>query len=274
MKINMRKIKSEKIKIADIKFLENSRLREKTEVGDLMHDIEQRGLLENVGIRVDDKSIIYGNRRVAAYRKLGYTEIPADFYEDVSDEDLLITNLAENIKRKQIGSIEIGRICKILSEKGMSNTEISSKLGLPKIRIESAVSSYNVTVGTPFEKLVTHGQLGVHSKGIPETLIWKIQTTLGRRRKLSKEEWALLLKAAEENKITSLNVGMLRAILVTYKGMNLKDALGILEESKIVYSHLCLNREELAKAMRKVKIDSEVEFVKHIIKEYNKDLLF
>ncbi len=273
----MRKVKSGKILLRDIKHLENSRLRAKTDVGELMHDIEQRGLLENIGVRTTDNALIFGNRRVAAFKKLGYSEIQADFFDDVSDEDLLIANLAENIKRKDIGSIEIGRICKILTEKGMTHSEISTKLGISKSRVDGSVTAYNVTVGTPFEKLVTFGVMGGHNKGIPETLIWKIQNSLSRARrgnKLSKEDWTVLLDYIEQGKLTGYNVTMLRAILLTYRDMSLEDALKILDESKIVYAYLCLNRKELVKAMRKVKIDNEIEFVKHIIKEYNEDLLF
>jgi len=272
----MKKVKSGKIKLSDIKHIENSRLREKTDVSELMHDIEQRGLLENVGIRLSDNALIYGNRRVAAFTKLGYSEIPCDFFDDMSDDDLLITNLAENIKRKNIGSIEIGRICHILNDRGMRNTEIAAKLGITKSRIESSNAAYNVTIGTPFESLVTFGLMGKASKGIPESVIWKIQNSLTRAigRKISKDEWTSLLDAVEQGKLTGKNVTILRAILMAYKGKTVDEALSMLDESKIVYATLCLNREELVKAMRKVKIDSEPEFVKYILKEYNEDLLF
>ena len=272
----MKKIRTGKVKLKDIKHIENSRLREKSDVGDLMHDIEQRGLLESIGIRIKDNAIIYGNRRVAAYKKLGYDEIDADFFDDVNDEDLLITNLAENIKRKDIGSVEIGRICRILTAKGMTHSEISVKLGITKSRVSSTITSYNATVGTPFESLVTFGVMGKRHKGIPESIIWKIQDSLGRvwGRKISKENWNILLNAVEKEKLNSKNLSILRAILMTYKDMSLEDALKILDESKIIYASLCLNREELVKAMRKVKIDSELEFIKYIVKEYNEDLLF
>ena len=272
----MRKTKSGKISLVDIKHVENSRMREKSDVGDLMHDIEQRGLLESVGIRVSDNALIFGNRRVAAYEKLGYKEIDCDFFEDLNDNDLLIANLAENIKRKNIGSIEIGRVCKILQARGMTNSEISSKLDMAKSRIASSITAYNVTVGTPFEKLVTFGQIGKNAKGIPESVIWKIQDSLSRvwGGKISEENWAILLRAVEEKHLTSKNITMLRAILLTYRDKTLEEAFEILDESKIVYSYLCLNREELAKEMRKVKIDNEIEFIKHIIKEYSEDLMF
>ena len=157
----------------------------------------------------------------------------------------------------------------------MSNSEIASKLGMAKTRVEGSVSAYNVTVGTPFEKLISFGS-GTGKGNIPESLIWKIQTTLSRAMggKITKEDWELLLPAIEQDKVTSRNITMLRAILMTYKNMDLKGALDILDESKLVYTDLCLNRKELVKAMRNVKIDNEAQFIKYIIKEYNEDLLF
>lgn len=134
----MKKIKTDTIKLKDIKHIENSRLRGKDDVSDLMIDIEQRGLIQNVGIREGDNALIFGNRRVKAFEKLGYEEIQADFYRDLTDEELLIMNLAENIKRKNIGSIEIGRICLILNDKGLTNTEIAAKLGIQSSRVRSA----------------------------------------------------------------------------------------------------------------------------------------
>ena len=141
----MKKISSGKILLKNIKHIENSRLRDNDDVSDLMGDIEQRGLLERVGIRKQDNALIFGNRRVKAFEKLGYEDIECDYYEEMSDNDLLITNLAENLKRKNIGSIEIGRICKILQNNEMTNSEIAKKLDITKSRVDSAICAYTVT---------------------------------------------------------------------------------------------------------------------------------
>lgn len=273
----MKKVSSGKIKLNAIKHIENSRLREKTDVADLMHDIEQRGLMHNVGIRKGDNALIYGNRRVKAFEKLGYEEIPCDFYEDIDDEELLIANLAENIKTKSIGTIEIGRICKILQSKGMTQSEISERLGITKSRVMSSVSAYNVTIGTPFEKLVIYGKLGHGRKGIPESLIWKIHEGITRAkvgRKITKEEWEVLLRAAEKGELNSHNVSMLRAILLSDDKMTIVKALGILDKTKVIYAYFSADRKVLSQCMRKEKIDSEKEFIRHIVKQYNSSLIF
>lgn len=270
----MKRIKTGKIKLKDIKHIENSRLRGQDDVGDLMHDIEQRGLLENIGIRLEDNALIFGNRRVKAYEKLDYTEIEADFYEDLTDEDLLITNLAENIKRKKIGSIEIGRIIKILQGKGLTNTEVSMKLGITLSRTQSAVSAYNITVNTPFEKLVVHGKMGREHKGIPESLIWQVQNSLSRARRLTKNDWNQLLRVLETGELTSEKIGQLRKILLSSPQLPIVEALDVLGRCRVVHVWYHFNNNELCKAMRKEKCVTESEFIRLIMRKYNSDILF
>lgn len=270
----MKKISSGKIKLKDIKHVENSRMRGNDDVSDLMSDLEQRGLLENIGIRKSDNALIFGNRRVKAAEKLDWNEITCDYYDDVSDEDLLIANLAENIKRKNIGTIEIGRICKILIDKGFTTSEIATKLGINKHRVQSTVGTYKVVVGTPFESLIVFKELGRSRKGIPEKLVWKLLTALSKYRKLSKRDWEILLNAAEDGKLTLAHVSQLRNIFSFDKDMDMNKALDILKKSKIMHTVFHFNSREFYKAMRNEKIENENEFLRFIIHRYNKNLLF
>jgi len=270
----MRKIRSGKIKLKDIKHLENSRLRGKDDVSDLMQDIKRRGLLQNIRIREDDNALIYGNRRVRAYEKLGYEEIDADFCTDVSDEQILVLNVVENIKRKNIGTIEIGRICKMLQEKNWTNSEIAENLQVVVNRVRSSVAAYNVVVGTPFEKIVIFGNKGPKRKGIPESLIWKIQNSLTRARRLSKEDWTHLLRALETGELTAEHISQLRKVLMSSPELSITEALDVLKRCRVVHLWLHLSYKKLGQLMKKEKFSSEADFIKHIIRSYDKDLLF
>lgn len=269
----MKKTKTGKIKIKDIKHLENSRLRGQDDVSDLMQDIKHRGLLQNISIREDDNVLIFGNRRVKACEKLGFKEIEADFYTDISDEEILITNVVENIKRKSIGSIEVGRMCKILHEKNWTNSEIAENLEISRSRVESAVSAYNVTLGTPFEKLVIFGNKGKH-KGISESLIWKIQNSLSRARRLSKTDWTHLLRALETGELTAEHITQLRNVLMSSPDLGIIEALDILKKCRIIHLWLHLDYKKLGRLMKRDKFSNEVNFIKHIIRSYDKELLF
>ena len=270
--VKMINIGSGKINLKDIKHLENSRLREKEDVSDLMGDIEQRGLLQPIGIRKSDNALIFGNRRVKAFEKLGYSVISCEFYEDLTDEEIIIANLSENLKRKNIGGIEVGRMCKILIEKGMSRTEIAKKLDIPPHRVISSISAYNVVVGTPFEKIIIFGNRGAQKKGISETLVWKMQNSLTRARHLTKDDWNILLSYAEAGKLTLEHVTILRQILLSDKKIGMNKALDILGKCKVLHSWLHLDEVELNNAMKKEKFVNELEFFRNIVRKYNPNL--
>ncbi len=270
----MRKISTGKIRLKDIKHIENSRLREADDVGDLMRDIKLRGLLQAVGIRIPDNVLIYGNRRVKAHEKLGYDEIECDFFEDVSDGDLLLTNLVENMKRKKIGSIEIGRICEILEDDGMTMNEIGGKLGMPPTRVRSVISSYQITKDTPFAKLVVHGTFNPHNKGIPEGLIWQIQASLSRARKLTTQDWNELLHFIEIGELTHSHVTELRKILISDKQLTITRALELLKRCRSVYVSFNFDEERLNQLMKEEKFNNPRDFIKHIITKYDKKLIF
>ena len=93
----MKKISSIEVEISQLKNKINSRLYGNDDVSELMGDIKQNGLLQSIGIRDSDYAIIYGNRRVDAFKKLGYKTIQADVYTDCTDDDLMFLNLSYNI---------------------------------------------------------------------------------------------------------------------------------------------------------------------------------
>jgi Glu-tRNA(Gln) amidotransferase subunit E-like FAD-binding protein len=156
----------------------------------------------------------------------------------------------------------------------MTNTEIAQKLGISKNRVEGSISAYTITKGTKFEEIVNYGNIGAGRKGIPETLIWKIQNSLSRARKLTDADWELLLKKVEEGKINTEHVSELRKILMSDKSLTLKEALDLLGKCRIIAVFFHCNETALNRLMKEEKFNSETEFIKHIVKSYDKDLIF
>lgn len=267
----MQKIKECKIKVKDIKHVENSRFRSLTDVSDLQHDIENRGLLQPVGIRQSDNALIFGNRRVKAFENLGYEEIPAIIFDDIDDEELLVVNVVENIKRKNISAIEIGRICKILQDKNMTMLEIAKKLDIPESRVKSLILTYEHTIGTPYEKLVT---LGGRQKGITPSIVHDIQVSLTQARPLTKADWHVILKAVVEGKLNTRKIVALKKVMMMNKDLTVDRCIDVLDNCKVIELSLLIDIIELNTCMQSARYENETEYLKSLIRKENKRLLF
>ena len=271
----MKEVKTEEISLKQLKHVANARLRDTDDVSDLMNDIKSRGQLSPIWVRVKDNALIAGNRRVKAFYNLGLTKIKATFFDDVNDDDLIVLNLIENLKRKGISPIEVGRMCNMLKERSeMTLGELSARLGMTKSKVEACLAAYKRTVGTPFEKLITYGEIGRNKFGIPASLIWKIETSLTRAKRLTKSDWDILLHAVEERNLTVEHITMLRKILMMDRNLSITRALDMLGKCKMVRVFFHINSRELVKEMKNQKFDNEVEFFKQIVNKYNKNLLY
>lgn len=131
------------IPVKDITIIENSRLRtDNSDVSLLMKDIKAHGLFHPIGVyETKDNSyvLLYGSRRLMAYKKLGYTTIPASILSKPSDDEMIVINSSENIHRENLKPHELGRVCLILKKQGLNNQEIGTRLGLSRTKIEDCL---------------------------------------------------------------------------------------------------------------------------------------
>ena len=185
------------VRIDKLKLDENSRARVEENLSELMESIKQIGLIQPITIRKKDYLVICGNRRLTACKKLGYKTIKAVVKDNVDDEDVLVMNLTENIQRKNINSIEIGRICQILAEKGLSLQEISSRLGISSGRVKICLSAYKQTPKEFRDKVTYVGLTRGNAGMISESTFWAIMH-LNRIKKLTSTELGLVMQEAIE----------------------------------------------------------------------------
>ena len=270
----MKKVKTDMIELSKLKFVQNSRLRATADVSDLMEDFKIPGQLQPIGVRCSDNAIIYGNRRVSAARKMEWKEIKADFFDDVDDNELLVMNVVENIKRKNIGSVEIGRMCNLLKKNGLSSKEVAERIGIKPTRVESCLACYRNVSGTDFEELISYGSRGGESFGtIPESAIWNIYH-LNRWKKLTNDDWKRILEAVKEGTLPTQKIRAFGRLLSSEKNITIAKALKLMEEATMVYVDFVFDKSRLSEEMRKKKIESPREFVKNLIREKYSDLLF
>ncbi|MEK6881961.1 MAG: ParB/RepB/Spo0J family partition protein [Nanoarchaeota archaeon] len=229
-------ISSGEIPIHDIKHIINARFRNQGDVADLIGDIKEHGLLQPVGIRASDNALIYGNRRVEAFEKSGYKLIRCDFYDDMTDIELMAMNIRENDKRKNITSVERGRGIWNMQHQNpnLSLAEIAAMLTMTVQRARILLKVYEVVAGTPYEKYVVQGR---KAQGIPENFVEQCQTTLARTRvnkKLSDRDWNILLEAAKDRKLTLRELAPLKKICYAKPNIQMELAIKMLNKCRVV----------------------------------------
>ncbi len=92
------------------------------EIEELTESINQQGLLQNLVCRVeaDGKyTLIAGHRRLLALQKLGKETVPVSILENISDQDLQILALIENLQRKNLHPVdEVRAIVQVIEQAG------------------------------------------------------------------------------------------------------------------------------------------------------------
>jgi ParB/RepB/Spo0J family partition protein len=113
------------------------------QIDDLINSFATLGQLSPIKLRISPKDpkryeIVFGHRRVAAARKLGWSEITADVVR-VSDSEMIIFTLSENLDRSNFSDYEIGLLIRKLKEQfHLTMDDIARQIG----RSRSYVSEY------------------------------------------------------------------------------------------------------------------------------------
>lgn len=208
-------MKVERIKISEISREENVRATTGKRLNIMMSSIQNNGLLQPIGVEYTGKNsykLVFGNRRLDAAIKLGWSSIPAVIDTQGDEKDFLVKNTIENIQRENVSPAEIGRICEQLEKKGLSSSEISARLDLPEVTIKSLLTLYKELPAKYREKVIFHKR-GMKKEGTLSvdnvTRILNKRTRLG----LSREKLHQLLDYTENNGLSSKDIEVVASIM-------------------------------------------------------------
>jgi len=245
------------IEINKIKSLENIRTRIKTvDVQDLMQNIKQQGLLQPIGVWKTKKGeylIAYGNRRLESCKKLGWKTITARILGELDYEEMLIINTSENLHRKDVSVAEIGRICSLLKEKGLSIGEIAIRLGVSIKRIEVAVNTYK-NIPVKHRKDIVFMRPGTKHK------MGKIPASIYNNLMSTKQELSLntnivdkLIDTVKQKDLTGGHVKIVASLL--REGATVKQAVDNLDDYNIRRVSFPINKKEELRLFKKHNLE-------------------
>lgn len=259
------------IKIDDIKTLENIR-GELGDLGELMASIKQHGLLQPIGLWKEDKEYVvaWGNRRLSAAKKLGWKVMPEGTFlvlpEKFSREDFLALNAVENIHRKDIQPIELGRLVDLLRQTGLSVSEISSKLSISTGKLNNAHQLYK-DMPSRHRKFIGYVHGGDAKKGrISATVANKIMQA-----RISENNKDKLLETAKKDELSVQQIDIITRSLNS--GVPLGESMKDLDKFMTHSIQIVVSIEQEEKAIQKYKARNVTDLFLKIIKSVEPKLV-
>jgi ParB family transcriptional regulator, chromosome partitioning protein len=239
------------VKINEIDVTENVRLSKgDVEIKQLMESIKQHGLKQAIGVVKTKKgnTLLYGFRRLTAYKKLGYNTIPAVVADEVDEKDHLIINTIENIQRRNVTPYELGRICIKLQKLGLTVGEISARLNATKGMVDKAIIIYKRVPEGLRDKVAFFGPGVTDIKGkVSAQLVYNVMQ-LAKAAGLSNKEGNELIMAVKEQNMASNEITNLAQLLNT--GLSIKEALQKNKDYKVIRVDITVKDSEF-KALKK-----------------------
>ncbi len=216
-----------KIDVDKIEQNENSRaVYKEADFSELMHSMKLEGLLQPIGVKDLGQGAyeaVFGNRRLVAARKLGWSEISAVVLENVeTDSDRDFLNLIENLKREQISVSEEGRLYQVMMDRGLSEKEIATRLNVPPQRVRVATEVIR-EVPVEFRAKIVNRQSGVKVPGTISAAAYVAISNLRKTENLNRGQFRQLLEFAATRDVTASQVGAIGPLFKN--GFTLEDAI-------------------------------------------------
>lgn len=112
-------------------------------LNELKKSIIANGLIQPITVRRiagNQYQLVSGERRLRAYKEIGYKEIPAYIIKVDSDEVMLALALIENIQRETLNAIEVSKAYKrLMDECHLTQEQIADKVGKDRTTIANSI---------------------------------------------------------------------------------------------------------------------------------------
>lgn len=264
------------IKLENLIQTDNSRSKlYKEDLTGLMTSLKAQGLLQPIGVRklgTNKYEVVWGNRRLAAAKKLGWVKIDAIEATSVTDEkSALSAHLTENACRVDLSLYDLGRYYRLLKdEHSMDEAEIGARVGVSKKSVLNALEVFRSTPKDFSSKIKNVGFSGGGNKkrvGIVPSSTATTIVNVARKLNLTPEEKHKLFEYAASSAGSGISVATLATLLKT--GRSLEESKRIVEGVRSVSLHIPMASEEVSRLEQKHKKKIGKIFLDFIDSEFN-----
>jgi ParB family chromosome partitioning protein len=178
---------------------------------ELADSLREKGLLHPIKVRPHNNGyeIVYGHRRVAAMRELGWETCEA-IVEDMDDGQVVLQAVAENIHRSDLTPMEEAQIYGSLQEQGYTSDQIAEMVNKAEWHIDGRLRLLRLP--PEVQKMVRAG----NSASVPTTAYGTISVDSASRLSVavaSPDEAIQVARKAVEERLTSREIRELAAQL-------------------------------------------------------------
>lgn len=216
------------IPIESIEQNENSRVVYKTvDLSELMYSMRDKGQLQPVRV-IDLKNgkydMVFGNRRLIAAKKLGWTQIEAQIMqtEDADENERDILNLVENCKRTNTTPQEDGRAYSVLIERGLTIKEVAARVGITEHRIQLALD-INSYIPEEFKGQIVNRAAGTKEKGKVSASAANKILNLRKKHGLNRDQMRAMMAFAQEDDTSAQHMDQIAPLVK--KGIDVDTAI-------------------------------------------------
>jgi len=255
----------QEIPISGIEVVENHRVDiQKTAINELMLSIKQHGLQQPIGVSKVGKKyhLIFGQRRFLACQKLGWKTITAAVGNDVTEKDMSILCLTENIQRVNPSFEELGRGIEQLQKMDMTIQEIAARLGIDEKKANNILQTYTSLPKKHREKVKFMGR-GARAKGCVSPQIANKILRIKKHRGLTDKACDSLFQYVIDTDMSKEDLDNL-AILLN-EGLELKDALEKLCSYHVYHIDIVADRLEVGKLIQDNQLAGNKQLFRRII---------
>lgn len=120
------------IDVEKIKSGKNIRNEKDNDILELAESIDKQGLINPILVRKcgDGYEVIAGHRRLEAVKRLGLPQIECNIIDNVGNKEIVLTQIAENVQRKNMSAFELVDTFENLKrEFNLNQKQIAAMLG-------------------------------------------------------------------------------------------------------------------------------------------------
>ncbi len=270
----------QQVSVDNLRVLDNSRIRAglsaDAQVEELMKSLKQVGMIQPITARTKDNAVVCGNRRLIAAKKLGWKTVPVIFMNDVDDKDMFLMNLTENIQRKEISSIEIGRMCaglidgSLCGEK-LSLGEIAIRLGETDNRIRTCIAIFSKLPKKYHKHIAYFGGKKRTDGKLPESTV-RALIYAQNQASLKNDDFDILVEATVKNNLQPSQIEIVARLVL--REMTVIEALEEVKSFRLLGMKLIIHKASLERLYKRYKVDTFSNLVKELIEEQDPNAVF